>query len=270
MHKSWATFAAAAFVVTFLLAGAAQTRAEIATEILTYQEGGVEAHSFLAYSRAVSAPRPGVLVVPEWWGLNDYARMRATMLARLGYVAMAVDIYGGGRNTTDYKQAANWAGRLEAGDRKELRARITDALGELKRNRHVDPSQTAAIGYCFGGATVLELARSGADLAGVVSFHGPLKTQEPAKPGQIKAKILVCQGADDPFVTPAQVQAFEDEMRKAGGDWEVNIYSGAQHSFTNPDADKVHAAGLAYNKEADHRSWQAMEDFFKDIFKGRE
>lgn len=188
------------------------------------------------------------------------------MLAKLGYVAMAVDIYGGGRNTTDYKQAAAWSGQLEAGDRKELRTRIADALQELKRDSHVDPGRTAAIGYCFGGATILELARSGAELAGVVSFHGPLNTHDPAKPGQVKAKILVCQGANDPFVPPAEVQAFEAEMRKAGADWEVNIYSGAEHSFTNPGADKVHASGLAYNQEADRRSWQAMRDFFNELF----
>ena len=249
-----------------LLAAAGQAHAEIKTAIVTYQEGHVVAHSFLVYSGAVSTKRPGVLVVPEWWGLNDYAKRRAQMLAELGYVAMAVDIYGGGKNAADFKQAAAWSRQLEAGDRKELRARIADALQELKRNRLVDPRYTAAIGYCFGGATVLELARSGAEVTGVVSFHGPLNTHDPAKPGQVKAKILVCQGANDPFVPPAEVVAFEDEMRKADADWEVNIYSGAQHSFTNPDADKLHFSGLAYNKEADHRSWQAMRDFFKDIF----
>jgi dienelactone hydrolase len=267
MQKRRMKVAASLLVATLLLVAAVPAWAEIATAIVTYQQGAVEAHSFLAYDNAISAKRPGVLVVPEWWGLNDYARMRAKMLARLGYVAMAVDIYGGGKTTTEYKQAAAWAHQLEAGDRKELRTRIADALAELKRNPHVDPRQTAAIGYCFGGLTVLELARSGAELVGVVSFHGPLNTQDPAQPGAIKAKILVCQGGDDPFVKPADVQAFENEMRKAGADWEVNIYSGAQHSFTNPDADRLHIAGLAYNREADHRSWQAMRDFFKDIFK---
>jgi dienelactone hydrolase len=266
MKHRWFKFACPLLSAVVLFAVATRAHAQVKSEIVTYKQGNVLAHSFLAYPSDLSGRAPGVLVLPEWWGLNDYIRTRARMLARLGYVAMAVDIYGEGKNTANYDRAAAWSGRLEAGDRKELRVRVAAALQELKRNRHVDSSRTAAIGYCFGGATVLELARSGADLLGVVSFHGPLNTQDPAKPGQVKAKILVCQGGDDPYVRPAEVQAFEDEMRKAAADWEINIYSGAQHSFTNPAADKLHSSGLAYNKEADRRSWQAMRDFFGDLF----
>jgi dienelactone hydrolase len=260
-------FAGAALTAAFLVALSGAARGAIKTETVSYKEGQAEAHSFIAYDDSISGKRPGVLVVPEWWGLNDYPRTRAKMLAQLGYVAMAVDIYGDGRNTSDPKQAAQWADALEAGDRAELRTRIATALAKLKSDPRVDPSKTAAIGYCFGGATVLELARSGADVDGVVSFHGHYDTANPARPGQVKARILVCHGADDPFQSPAQIQAFQDEMRKAGADWQFNVYSGARHSFTNPNSGIYHVAGLAYNAEADHRSWQAMRDFFREIFK---
>ena len=255
----------AAFGSILLLAGAA--RAAIKTETVTYKEGQVEAQSFLAYYDSATGRRPGVLVVSEWWGLNDYPKMRARMLAQLGYVAMAVDVYGEGETTADPKQAEKWVAPLEAGDRAELRARINAALAKLKSDPHVDPARTAAIGYCFGGATVLELARSGAAVNGVVSFHGHYDTGAPARPGAVKARILVCHGADDPFTSQAQIAALEGEMRKARADWQFNIYGGAEHSFTNPNADAYHVAGIAYDAEADHRSWQAMKDFFREIFR---
>ena len=267
MRMARIKFLSAALTAALLLAIGSAARAAIKTEAVTYKEGQAEAHSFIVYDDSVSGKRPGVLVVPEWWGLNDYPRMRAKMLAQLGYVAMAVDIYGDGKVTADPKQAGAWADALEAGDRAELRTRIAAALARLKSDPRVDPSKTAAIGYCFGGSTVLELARSGAEVNGVVSFHGHYDTADPAKPGEVKARILACHGADDPFTSAAQIQAFEDEMRKARGDWQFNVYGGAKHSFTNPDAGKYHVAALAYNKEADHRSWQAMKDFFREIFK---
>jgi dienelactone hydrolase len=257
----------AALTAACLVAIAGTARAAIKTETVTYKEGQIEAHSFIAYDDSVSGKRPGVLVVPEWWGLNDYPKMRAKMLAQLGYVAMAVDIYGDGKVTSDPKQAGQWADALEAGDRAELRTRVAAALARLKSDPRVDPSKTAAIGYCFGGATVLELARSGAEVNGVVSFHGHYDTKDPAKPDQVRARILACHGADDPFTSPAQIQAFEDEMRKARADWQFNVYGGARHSFTNPNAGKYHIAALAYNEEADHHSWQAMTNFFREIFK---
>ncbi len=262
MQKARMKFVSAALMAAFLLAIASAARAAIKTEAVTYREGQAEAHSFIVYDDSLSGRRPGVLVVPEWWGLNDYPRMRAKMLAQLGYVAMAVDIYGDSKVTADPKQAGAWADALEAGDRAELRTRIAAALARLKNDPRVDPTKTAAVGYCFGGSTVLELARSGAEVNGVVSFHGHYDTNDPAKPGQVKARILACHGADDPFQSPTQIQAFQDEMRRARADWEFNIYSGAKHSFTNPDAGKYHVAALAYNEEADHRSWQAMKDFF--------
>jgi dienelactone hydrolase len=257
----------AVLTIAFLVAIAGSARAVIKTETITYKEGQAEAHSFIAYDDSLAGKRPGVLVVPEWWGINDYPRMRAKMLAQMGYVAMAVDIYGDGRTTADPKQAGQWMDALEKGDRAELRTRIAVALAKLKSDPRVDPSKTAAIGYCFGGSTVLELARSGAETNGVVSFHGHYDTGDPAKPGEVKARVLVCHGADDPFTSPAQIQSFEDEMRKAQADWQFNLYGGARHSFTNPSAGEHHIAALAYNEEADHHSWQAMKDFFHEIFK---
>lgn len=257
----------AALIAIVLIASASAARAAIKTETVIYKEGKVEAHSFIAYDDSLTGKRPGVLVVPEWWGLNNYAKHRAKMIAKLGYVALAVDIYGDAKSTVDPKQAAAWSHKLTAGDRHGLRVRIETALAKLKSEPQVDPSRTAAIGYCFGGATVLELARSGADVSGVVSFHGELGTPDPARPGDVKAQILVCTGADDPFAPPAKVEAFEDEMRHAKANWQVNIYSGAEHSFTNPGADSFHIKGVAYNAEADRRSWQAMRNFLEEIFK---
>jgi dienelactone hydrolase len=240
---------------------------EIKTADVIFTAGQVESHSFLAYDEHALGRRPGVLVVPEWWGLNDYTRTRARMLARLGYTALAVDIYGGGKLTRDPAQAKAWATQLETGDRSELRRRIAAALARLKSDPRADPARTAAIGYCFGGTTVLELARSGADLESVVSFHGHLATSAPAQAGAVKARILVCVGADDPFVPPDQVEAFEREMKAAAAHWEVNVYSGAQHAFTNPGANQYRVPGLAYNRDADQSSWDAMQDFFKQTLK---
>jgi len=246
------------------------TQAEVKTETVQYKSGQVEAHGFLAYDdNKAAGKRPGVLIVPEWWGLNDYAKSRAIQLAKLGYVALAADIYGDGQVTEDPKQAGKWAGALKAGDRKELRARVTAALEQLKSNPNVDTTRTAAIGYCFGGSTVLELARSGAAVNAVVSFHGDLSIAQPAAPGEVKAKILVCHGGDDSFESPEQIAAFQDEMRKAHADWEMNVYGNAVHSFTNPGADKHGIPGIAYNKEADHRSFEAMIALFNEVFGAR-
>lgn len=265
MHKDPMKAAIAALLM--IMAAASTALAEIKVETVAYQAGQVQARSVLVYDDSIGGKRPGIVVVPEFWGLNDYAKERARMLAELGYVALAADIYGDGKVTTDAKQAGAWAGALRKGDPAELRARINAALTKLKNDSHVDPSRTAAIGYCFGGTTVLELARSGAEVNGVVSFHGGLDTKKPAQPGMVKAKVLACHGANDAFEPPPQVQVFEDEMRNAKVDWELNVYSGAVHGFTNPANAHSSMPKIAYNEEADHRSWRAMEDFFKEIFK---
>lgn len=261
MNSRWI---AAALLLT--LGTCHMLHADVKTKDVKYQAGQVQANGFEAYDDKVAGKRPGVLIVPEWWGLTDYPQMRAKQLAALGYVALVADVYGDRQTTEDPRQAGKWAGGLKAGDRKELRARVTAALEQLKADPNVDPARTACIGYCFGGTAALELARSGAAVNAVVSFHGDLSIAEPAQPGQVKAKVLVCHGADDAFEPPAQIAAFQEEMRKANVDWQMNIYCKAVHAFTNPKADTRGIPGIAYNKEADHRSWQAMIDLFNETF----
>ncbi len=247
---------------------AATARAQLHTETIEYKDGDTVLKGYLAdASPQLSKKRPGVLVVPEWWGLNDYARRRAEMLAQLGYVAFAVDMYGNGFTTTSPDEAGKRAGQFRGNDRAPARRRMQAALDTLLKRPQVDPKRVAAIGYCFGGTCALELARSGAEIAGVVSFHGGLSTPNPADARNIKGKVLVCHGGNDTFESPEEVAAFQKEMREANVDWEMNVYGGAVHSFTNPNADKFGIPGIAYNERADKRSWQAMQDFFAEIFK---
>ena len=246
--------------------GAGGGGAEIKTEVVKYRSGDVEMHGFLAYADDPSARRPGVLIAPEWIGVNDYARGRARQLAGMGYVAFVLDPYGGGKNAANPQEAAAWSTELK-NNRRELRARATAAFDVLRQHPRVDGRKVAAIGYCFGGTTVLELARSGADLPGVVSFHGGLSTDMPAGEGALKAKVLVCHGAVDPFVKDEEVAAFRNEMEAAKADYQLIAYGGAVHSFTNPDAGGRGMAGVAYNEKADRRSWEAMKDFFGEIFR---
>jgi dienelactone hydrolase len=212
--------------------------------------------------------RPGILVVHEWWGHNDYARKRARQLAELGYIALAVDMYGDGK-TADHPDDA---GKFAAAVRNNLplmQARFEAARAFLNSQPDVDPAQNAAIGYCFGGGVVLAMARSGEDLAGVVSFHGSLDGGGTAAPGTIKARILVANGEDDPFVTDEQIAAFKAEMDAAGADYTFINYPGAVHSFTNPEADTFgerFGLPLAYNAEADADSWAEMQAFFQSVF----
>jgi dienelactone hydrolase len=241
-------------------------QAEVRTERIEYRHGTAVLEGYLAYDDALKGKRPGVLVVHEWWGLNDYAKRRAEQLARLGYVAFALDMYGKGMSTTDPKEAGRLAG-LFRNDRTFGRARAAAGLDVLKSRPEADPARIAAIGYCFGGTVVLEMARAGADLRGVVSFHGGLATPNPADAKNIKGKVLVLHGADDTFASPVEIAAFQEEMRQAGVDWQMVYYGGAVHSFTNPDAGKAGIKGVAYNEAADRRSWCAMRNFFDEIFK---
>jgi dienelactone hydrolase len=250
-------------VMAVLMAAGAQ--AAVHTEKVEYRHGETVLYGYLAYDDAAAERRPGVLVAPEWWGLNDYAKLRAQQLARLGYVAFVLDMYGKGITTTDPKEAGRLAG-IYRNDRGLMRARSAAGLEVLRKRPQVDPTRISAIGYCFGGTVVLEMARSGADLKGVVSFHGGLSTPNPADARNIRGKVLVLHGADDTFESPAEIAAFQDEMRRAAVDWQMNYYGGAVHSFTNPDADKAGIKGVAYNAAADRRSWQAMRDFFAEIF----
>ena len=239
-------------------------RAEIVTRTVEYRAGDAVLEGLVSYDTAGPARKPGVLVIHDWMGVGPYVRSRAEQLAALGYVAFAADVYGKGVRPTNAKEAAQQAGRFKA-DRPLFRARVAAALAELRRQPNVLASKVAAIGYCFGGGGALELARSGADVAGVVTFHGSLDTPTPADARNIKAKVLVLHGADDPFVPPAQVQAFEEEMRAGGVDWQLVKYSGAVHSFTIPGAGNDNSKGAAYNATADRRSWEAMKVFFAEV-----
>jgi dienelactone hydrolase len=240
-------------------------RAEIVTKTVEYKQGDTVLEGFLAYDSAGPAKRPGVLVVHDWKGLGPGPRNRAEQLAKMGYVAFAADIYGKGVRPVDGKEAAATSGKY-FNDRALMRARVRAAFDELARQPNVDPGRIAAIGYCFGGTTVLELARSGAGVVGTVVFHGILASPNPADAKNIKGKVLVLHGADDPYVPDAQVKAFEDEMRAAGVDWQLVKYSGAVHAFAVVEAGNDPSKGAAYNATADRRSWKAMEDFFAEIF----
>jgi dienelactone hydrolase len=237
----------------------------VKTQTITYVDGTTTLKGFLALDKKHTGKRPGVLVMPEAFGLGANAKDRATRLAGLGYVAMAADPFGDGREFTDLQEAIKVAGALAA-DPATFRQRARVALDKLASLREVDASQLAMIGYCMGGTFALELARDGAPLRGVVSFHGGLQTQRPAVAGQVKAKILVCHGADDPLIPPAQVNAFMDEMTKAGADWQFVSYGNTVHSFTNPQADGTMMPGIKYNAQSDARSWLAMQNFFAEIF----
>ena len=237
-------------------------------EPVTYTAGETVLKGYLAYDGAIKGRRPGVLVVHEWWGHNDYARKRADMLAELGYTALAVDMYGDGQQANHPDDAMKFVtatmSNLEA-----AQAKFNAAMELLKQHETTNPEQTAAIGYCFGGGVVLNMARAGADLDAVVSFHGGLQAMAPAQPGNVKAKILVCNGAADPFVPQEQIDAFKSEMDSAGAAYEVINYAGAIHSFTNPMADSFGVKfnlPLAYNKAADEQSWQAMQQLFNEVF----
>jgi dienelactone hydrolase len=245
---------------------AASASAAIKTEAVEYRDGETVLEGYLAYDESAKAPQPLVLVVHEWWGLNDYAKSRTRQLAEMGYVAFAVDMYGKGVLATDAKQAGELAGKFRS-DRKLMRRRITAGLEAAKANPRVDAKRIAAIGYCFGGTVALELARSGADIAGVVSFHGGLDTPDPADGKNIKCKVLVLSGADDRSVPLSQIASFEDEMRQGKVDYQIVLYGGAVHGFTNPANGNDPSKNVAYNAEADRRSWQAMKDFFAEIFK---
>ncbi len=249
-----------------LLSLAVTSEAAVKTRIIDYKQGDTVLEGYLAWDDAKVGDRPGVLVVHEWTGINDNIRQRTEALAKLGYVAFAADIYGKGVRPTAPADAAKTAG-IYKNDRKLLRARVRAGLEELKKQKFVDTQRLAAIGFCFGGTSVLELARDGADVSGIVSFHGGLATPTPRDARNIKGKVLALHGADDPFVKPDEVAAFQDEMRKAGVDWQLNIYGGAVHGFTNPANGTDNSKGAAYNAKADKRSWEAMKSFFAEIFR---
>jgi dienelactone hydrolase len=243
-------------------------QAAVVGKTVSYEAGGTVMQGYLAWDDAVDGRRPGILVVHEWWGHNDYARKRAEMLAELGYAALAVDMYGDGKTAEHPEDAGKFAGAVRK-DLALMQSRFNAARDYLNSQPVVDPQHNAAIGYCFGGSVVLSMARAGADLDGVVSFHGSLGGLPPVN-DEVTAKVLVANGADDTFISAESIAVFRDDMDVAGADYTFINYPGAKHSFTNPDANafgKKFDLPLEYNAEADTASWQAMQDFFTTIFK---
>ena len=248
-----------------LVIATGHAHAKVRSQLVEYKQGDTVLEGYLAFDDAAKGKRPGVLVVHAWMGLDDNARHRADMLAALGYVAFAADIYGKGVRPKDRDEAGKLAGTYK-NDRALLRARVNAAFDTLVANPKVDVAKTAAIGYCFGGTTVLELARSGTKLAGVVTFHGGLDSPTPADGKNIKAKLLVLHGAADPFEKPVDFAAFQKELTDAKVDWQLTEYGGAVHCFTDHGAGSDPSAGCAYDPIADARSWTAMRAFFDELF----
>ncbi len=246
----------------------APAHAAIRGKEVEYKSGDTALKGYLAYDDSNDAKRPGVLVVHEWWGYNEYSRERARMLAQLGYIALAVDMYGDGKTAAHPDDAKKFSAEvmknLPVGE-----ARFRAAEEFLKQQPQTDTNKIGAVGYCFGGGVVLHMARIGEDLAGVVSFHGSLATAEKAKPGAVKAHILVCTGGADSFIPADSVKEFENEMTDAQAKFKIITYKDATHSFTNPDADKYaqqFKMPIAYNKDADEKSWNDMKIFFREAF----
>lgn len=252
------------FLLAFL-GFAAQGDAAVVTETVLYRHGEVELEGYLAYDNTTDQKRAAVLVVHEWKGLGEYAQHRARLLAEKGYVAFAVDMYGKGVRPQTHEEAAKEAG-IYRNDRALMRARIQSALDVVRQHPLVDDARIAAIGYCFGGSAVLELARSGADVRGVASFHGALSTPSPADAKNIRGKVLVCHGEADTFVGPDEVAAFKKEMSDAGVDMRFESYPGAVHSFTVESAGSDPSTGVAYDAEADRRSWETLQAFLTEVF----
>lgn len=254
-----------ALIIFFALTVFNSAHAEVQFKTVEYKQGDAVLEGLHVYDDVATGKRPGVLVVHQWKGLGDYEKKRAEMLAKLGYNVFAADIYGKGIRPKETKDAAAQAGKFKK-DPDLMRERVNAAFEVLQKHALTDSRRTAAIGYCFGGTVVLELARSGADANGVVSFHGGLGTSQPAGEG-MKAEILALHGADDPHVPVEEVTAFAKEMREGKADWQLIAYGNAVHSFTDWNAGNDNSKGSAYNEKADKRSWEAMKLFFAELFK---
>jgi dienelactone hydrolase len=255
-------------IISFVvgLCGLMPLGAAMVESSVKYKLGEVEMEGFHVYDDRIEGKRPGVLIIHQWNGLTDYEKMRARMLAELGYNVFAADVYGIGIRPQP-PESGTVAGKYK-GDRELFRARMLAGLDVLKSDQHTDLSELAAIGYCFGGTGVLELARAGVKLNGVVSFHGGLSSAAglTAKKGAIPAKVFVVHGAADPFVPAAEVDAFKKEMEAAGANMRMVSYNGAVHAFTQKEAGNDPSKGAAYNEKADQRSWEDMKRFFVEIF----
>lgn len=256
------------FTLVFALVaglGAGPAQAKVVTRDITYKDGDVELKGYYAYDDALAGPRPGVLIVHAWWGLGSDEKGRARQLAELGYAAFALDMYGADKFTEDPTQAGQWAGAFYQ-DRQLARSRAAAALKVLTAQKEVDAGRVAAIGYCFGGTIVMELAYSGAELKGIVSFHGGPMPAGEGDAARVKAKVLICHGSADTLVPMDNIHKFTDSLAGSAVDWQLVVYSGARHSFTTPSVDKFNIPGAGYDAAADRRSWAQMEMFFDEIF----
>jgi len=248
--------------------GSTVAHASVQGSEVVYEANGTALKGYLAYDEAIKGKRPGVLVVPEWWGQNEYARRRARMLAELGYTALAVDMYGNGKVVDNPDDARKESGAVYK-DMPMAKARFEAAMQLLRKQGTVDADEIAAFGYCFGGGIALNMARMGEDLKGVASFHGGLATSTPAQPGMVKARIISFSGDADPSIPADKVAAFKQEMEHAGANFRMVIYPGAKHAFTNPAADamgKKFNLPIAYDAKADSDSWEQAREFLRVVF----
>lgn len=248
---------------------AEETQPEYVGEEISYATDSTTMNGYIAYDKNDTGKSPGILVVHEWWGHNDYARKRADMLAELGYVALAVDMYGEGKKAGHPEDAQKFAMSV-MGNFDTAKERFSKAMETLKNNPKVDSEKIGAIGYCFGGSVVLSMANAGYDLDGVVAFHGGLQLPVMPEKGDVKAKVLICNGAEDPFVAPEHVAAYTAAMDSAQADYQYIAYENAKHSFTSKIADSVgkqFELPLAYNQKADEASWEEMKSLFNEVFK---
>jgi dienelactone hydrolase len=256
-------------IAALLFSCATLASAGLVGKEVSYSTADKTMKGYYVYDDAVQGPRPAVMVVHEWWGLNEYSRSRAEMLAKMGYAALAVDMYGDGKTADHPDDAGKFAAEVMQ-SLPVMKDRFNAALSLLKKSKFVDTTRIAAIGYCFGGGVVLAMAREGADLKAVATFHGSIATEHPAEKGMVKAKVLVCNGADDKFVSADAIKSLKSEMKAAGADFKFINYPGAIHGFSNPGATelgKKFSMAIAYNKNADTKSWAELQKFLKRSFK---
>ncbi len=253
------------WLIMVLCVWSSAVEAKVQVKPIPYSHGEVSLEGVLGWDDAVEGKRPGILVVHEWWGLNDYVQTRVEQLAELGYVALAVDMYGKGKVTTHADEARQWMEQATA-NVEVWQARAREGLRVLQADPRVDPTRIAAIGYCFGGATVMQMVYAGASVKGVVSFHGSLPLPPSSNAIKDSAKIFIAHGQDDSFLSPEHIQKFTQALEQAKADWQMVIYGGAQHSFTNPAANQYGMKGLQYQKQADRRSWEHMKLFLAELF----
>lgn len=252
-------------IFLMLLLFSASVQAAVTSKEIEYLDEETQLQGIIYWDSAVKEKRPGVLVYHEWWGQNEYARKRAKMLAELGYVAFAADMYGKGKETTKADRAREWMQEITA-DPDRWRQRASAAFEQLRALPQVDPTRISAVGYCFGGGTALQMAYAGEDLKGIVSFHGSLPAAPEESKGNIRPQMLILHGQADSFVTSEVVLNFQNKLDAVGAKWEMVSYGGARHGFTNPNAAEFGIENLRYDPVADHRSWQRMQEFLKEVF----